>query len=288
MKLAATGASRETPAVTGPLAVSTRAHLPSAGNAARTPAPAVTLPPQAITLADSSGHRAQSSPAISPPTMVRVLLADDHPIVRIGVQNLLASSGRFLIVSEAQTTAELTERTLRLLPDLLLMDFCTPEEPALAALHILREQAPSVRVVLLTSEIALEHALRALECGVRGIVLKSSLGESIVAALLAVAEGSYWVLGRRMSTLAEVVQWFAEKAAANKAAPQQTYHLTPREREVTALIVKGLSNREIARRLDVSEETAKRHLSNVFEKVGVSTRLELAITALAKNLAGSS
>jgi DNA-binding NarL/FixJ family response regulator len=212
---------------------------------------------------------------------VRILIADDHPVVRIGVRNLLSSHGRFSVVSESQTMAETVQRTIALQPDILLMDYYMPEGSGLEALHILRERAPEVRIVLLTGELTGTLAAQAFESGVRGLVLKSSLSESISFALLAVFAGAYWADGHRTRDLGEVLRKYSRPPQTDAA---RAHKLTRRELDVISLIVKGLSNREIARDLKLSEETVKRHLSNVFEKLDISTRLELAILAIEKNL----
>ncbi len=221
-------------------------------------------------------------PFISP---IRVLIADDHPVVRIGVQNVLAAHGRFSIVAEAEDGAEALKYTRDLLPDILLLDVQMPSGSGLGTLRHITGAAARTRVVLLTASIAPDQIQEAFEAGARGLVLKSALVEQIAVALLAVMEGSFWADGRRMSSLEEVLSEF--KREAKQDAPVN-WNLTRRELEVVGLIVKGLSNRDIARQFNLSEETVKRHLSNIFEKLNISTRLELAIFAIAKKLAPES
>ena len=133
--------------------------------------------------------------------------------------------------------------------------------------------APKTRVVLLTGSIQVEQLANAFNAGARGIVLKSALTEQIAVALLSVVEGFYWAQGRRIEHLAGVL---AELRAQAKEEHGDRWNLTRRELEVVGLIVKGFSNRDIAKQFNLSEETVKRHLSNTFEKLGISTRLELA------------
>jgi DNA-binding NarL/FixJ family response regulator len=224
----------------------------------------------------------ETSEEVSPPPLVRVLIADDHPVVRIGVRNLLSTHGRFSVVSETQTIAETVQRTLALLPDILLMDYYMPEGSGVEALETLRERAPGVRIVLLTGDIKAPLAVQIFQAGVRGLVLKSSLSESISVALLAVCEGDYWADGQRTRDVQEIIQKYSRPP---QPVGPRVHNLTRRELDVTSLIVKGHSNRQIAQELKLSEETVKRHLSNVFEKLSISTRLELAILAIERNFA---
>ncbi len=156
-----------------------------------------------------------------------------------------------------------------------------PRLPGLEALKAIMSRSPRVKIVLLTSTISTQQVIEALQIGARGIVLKSALTEQIASALLAVMEGGFWVNGRRLELLSAVL---SELRAQIRQESSERYRLTRRELEVVGLIVKGYSNRDIAKQFNLSEETVKRHLSNTFEKLNISTRLELAIFALANKL----
>ncbi len=222
----------------------------------------------------------------APPSMqstpIRVLVADDHPVVRIGVTNVLSAHGRFLVVAEAEDGTDAFKQTLDLAPDILLLDVQMPSSSGLSTLRHIAGAAAHTRVVLLTGSLPPGQAQEAFRAGARGLVLKSALVDQIAAALFAVMEGAFWVSGRRFNSLEEVM---GEFQIENEPEAPVNWNLTRRELEVVGLIVKGLSNRDIARQFNLSEETVKRHLSNIFEKLGISTRLELAIFAIAKNLA---
>ncbi len=215
------------------------------------------------------------------PGPIRVLIADDHPVVRIGVRNVLGTHGRFAIVSEAENGVQAVEQTRLFRPDILLLDVQMPDSSGFHPVREVLAVSPETRVVLLTGSIGAEQLADAFNAGARGIVLKSALTEQIATALLAVVEGSFWAHGRRIEHLAGVL---AELRSLVKDESTERWNLTRRELEVVGLIVKGCSNREIAQQFNLSEETVKRHLSNTFEKLGISTRLELAIFALANKL----
>ena len=216
--------------------------------------------------------------ALRPP--IRIVIADDHPVVRIGVRNMLASQPRFQVVSEATDGEDAVLLTTRLLPDILLMDVNMPRLPGIDALRSLTLSHPRVKIVLLTGSISPQQIAEALQIGARGVIYKDTLTDQLTAALLAVASGKYWIGGRRMETLDEVLATLEPPPGVEK----ERFRLTRREMEVVQLIARGYSNRELAKELSLSEETVKRHLSNTFDKTGVSTRLELALFAMAHNL----
>ena len=223
----------------------------------------------------SAAHLAASS------TALRIVVADDHPLVRLGVRMLLSAETRFAVVGEAHNLGTAVDQTLLLHPDILLLDLRMPGGHSAKTLAVLREQAPQVRVIILTGEISASRAAEMFDAGASGLILKSAMSETIAPALLAVHEGAFWALGRRYATREEVM---ARIGAAAKTTAAPVVHLTPRELEVIGLIVKGLSNRDIAAQFKLSEETVKRHLTNIFDKLGVSTRLELAILAIERKL----
>ncbi len=212
---------------------------------------------------------------------VRVTIADDHPVVRIGVRNVLAAHGNFAVVSEAENGSQAVAQALELLPDVLLLDVQMPKTTRFDTIRQLAADVPQTRVVLLTGSIQAEELAEAFNAGARGIVLKSALTEQIASALLAVHDGYFWAQGHRIEHLAGVL---AELRVQVRQESTDRFNLTKRELEVVGLIVKGLSNREIAKQFNLSEETVKRHLSNTFEKLKISTRLELAIFAIANKL----
>jgi len=212
---------------------------------------------------------------------IRIVLADDHPVVRIGVKNMLVEKDGFEVVGEAADGDEAITSTLELQPDILLLDVQMPRLPGLEAMRAIMNGNAVVKILLLTSTITTQQIIEALHIGARGIVLKDALANHLQAAIRTVYGGDYWIGGKRVVNLVSALHDLMQQAAV----PQhKTYGLTPRELEVVGSIVEGCSNRDIAKQFNLSEETVKRHLSNIFDKTGVSTRLELALFAIAHQL----
>lgn len=212
---------------------------------------------------------------------VRIVIADDHPVVRIGVRNMLTQKEGFEIVGEAADGDEAITQTLELAPDILLLDVQMPKLPGLEAMRAIMNGTAAVKILLITSAITTQQVIEALQIGARGIVLKDAMANHLQTAIRTVAAGDYWIGGKRVVNLVTALHELMQKAAV--PAPK-TYGLTPRELEVVGCIVEGCSNRDIAKQFNLSEETVKRHLSNIFDKTGVSTRLELALFAIAHHL----
>ena len=212
---------------------------------------------------------------------VRVLIADDHPVVRVGVRNILAGESTIQVIGEAGDGEEALEQTTRLSPDILLLDIAMPRLSGFDVLRRVVADAPSVKIIMLTGNISTQQVMEALKAGAQGVILKNSLTEHMTEALLSVKMGNYWIDGKRVVNLSTAMHQLSEKVAKSG---HNTYGLTPREMEVVGCIVEGCSNKDIAKRFKLSEETVKRHLSNIFDKTGVSTRLELAMFAIAREL----
>jgi DNA-binding NarL/FixJ family response regulator len=207
------------------------------------------------------------------------VVADDHPVIRFGVKTMLMNEPGLEVVGEAESGDDAITQTLELEPDILLLDLLMPGLPGLEAMHAIIAKSPRVKVVLLTSTISPQQVIEALQIGARGIILKNSVADDLPKALGVVVSGDYWVGGKRVANLLKALHELMATAAA--ASERKTFGLTPRELEVVTCIVEGCTNRDIAKQYSISEETVKRHLSNVFDKTGVSTRLELALFAIA-------
>ena len=212
---------------------------------------------------------------------LRIVIADDHPVVRIGVGNMLTEEGGFEVVGEAADGDEAITETLELQPDILLLDLQMPRLPGLEAMRAIMNGTPTVKVLLLTSTVTTQQIIEALHIGARGIVLKDALAGHLQTAIRTVFGGDYWIGGKRVVNLVTALHDLMQQAVVPQ---RKTYGLTPRELEVVGCIVEGCSNRDIAKQFSLSEETVKRHLSNIFDKTGVSTRLELALFAIAHQL----
>ena len=213
--------------------------------------------------------------------LIRIVLADDHPVVRIGVRNMLSEVDGFSVVGEAADGDDAITQTIDLQPDILLLDVQMPRLPGLEAMRAIMSGPSTAKILLLTSTITTQQVIEALQIGARGIVLKDALGDHLQTAIRTVVAGDYWIGGKRVVNLVTALHELIEKAAVPQ---RKTYGLTPRELEVVGCIIEGCSNRDIAKQFGLSEETVKRHLSNIFDKTGVSTRLELALFAIAHHL----
>jgi two-component system, NarL family, nitrate/nitrite response regulator NarL len=209
---------------------------------------------------------------------VRILIADDHPIFRDGLRRLLEAERGFKVIAEACDGVEAVEFTRSLRPDILLLDLLMPRRPGLEALRELSVDSSPVRVILLTAAAEREQIVEALQLGARGVVLKDCGTEVLLGSIRAVLNGEYWVGREAVSNLVQYLRGLME--SSTKLSRQRRFGLTPRELEIVSAVVAGYANKEIAERFKISEDTVKHHLSNIFDKVGVSTRLELALFAV--------
>lgn len=214
---------------------------------------------------------------------IKVLIADDHPVVRVGLRNMLQTNGRVKVVAEARDGIEALNMVHTLRPDILLLDLAMPRMPGMDALRELTsESSPtSTRTIVLTGLIDKQQILEALQLGARGVLLKDAVVDHLSACIRAVMQGQYWLEGRPVQNLVQVLR---ELEAQTAPPPRKTFGLTARELEVVGLITEGSTNKHIAQTFGISEETVKRHLTNIFNKLGVGNRLELALFALNHNL----
>jgi DNA-binding NarL/FixJ family response regulator len=157
---------------------------------------------------------------------IRILLADDHPVVRIGVRNMLKAEGNFDVVGEASDGDEAITQTLELLPDILLLDLYMPRLPGLEAMRAIMSGSPRVKILLLTSTISTQQIIEALQIGARGIVLKDALVDHLTTAIRSVVGGDYWIGGKRVVNLVGALHELMQQAAVPE---RKTYGLTPRE-----------------------------------------------------------
>jgi DNA-binding NarL/FixJ family response regulator len=205
---------------------------------------------------------------------LRVLLADDHAVVRAGLRALINAEPRFTVIGEAINGDEAIALAASLQPELLVLDVSMPRKTGLEALRELGDRS-HVKTLILTASIDRCGMLTALQLGARAVVMKTAASEVLIDALNAVANGDYWVDRDRVTNFVDVLR----KLNSPVRPAGDPYGLTERQREILSAVVEGMNNREIARRLDISEHTVKHHLTQVFNKTGVSTRLELALLA---------
>ena len=215
------------------------------------------------------------------PEATRILVADNHPLVRIGVRNVLQADTATTVVGEVEDGDEAITQTLDLLPDILLLDLTMPRLPGLEAMRAIMSGWPQIRVLLVSAAVNAQNIIEALQIGARGIVTHDGLADHLSPAIRSVSAGDYWLNDKSVASLVTPLHEWMQQAALPE---QKGYNLTRREIGVIGCIVAGCGNRDIARQFDLSEDTVKRHLSNIFDKLGVSTRLELALFAIAHHL----
>jgi DNA-binding NarL/FixJ family response regulator len=210
------------------------------------------------------------------PATTRIVIADDHPIFRDGLKRLLESEAGFEVVGECADGTTAIAAVNALQPDILLLDVAMPNGGGLNALKELG--GVSTRVVLLTAAIEARDVLQAIKLGARGLVLKEAATRQLIDGIHRVMQGKFVMDADVTDDLAGAIQRHESRSA-------KRYGLTAREREIVAAIAAGESNKDIASRLSISQQTVKHHLTNIFDKTGISTRLELALLAIKENLA---
>jgi two-component system, NarL family, response regulator LiaR len=208
---------------------------------------------------------------------IRVLIVDDHAIVREGLQTLLGEEAAVVVVGQASNGREALAQTLALRPDVILMDLVMPEVDGIEATRRIVQVAPGCRVLALTSFAEDQRVQEALQAGAIGYLLKDILRPELLQAIEAAARGK--------STLHPEAQSALIRQATNRAASLPHHELTGREREVLALIARGQSNREIAGALFLTEGTVKGYVSQVLNKLGVADRTQAALYAVRHGLA---
>lgn len=212
---------------------------------------------------------------------IRVLIADDHPIFRSGLTRLLEADGGIVVVGEAGDGAEAVAMARALRPDILLLDVAMPRSGGLDALRELSTAGLPTRTVLLTAEVGAVDVQTALRLGAVGVLLKSAATELLFKCLRVVAAGQYWIGRDTVGTLFEALV----RTTPGRGGGAATARLTARELEVVRLVAEGCSNKDVAARLGIAEDTVKHHLSRAFDKTGASNRLELVLFAQQRGFA---
>lgn len=203
---------------------------------------------------------------------ISVLLVDDHEIVRLGLRTLLDREPSVEVVGDAGNAAEAVELAARLEPAVVLMDVRLPDRSGVEACREIRGANPAVKVVMLTSHADEEAVFNAIMAGASGYVLKQISGQEVIRAIEAVAAGRSLLDPEVTRKVMDMMARFGGQAPANRP----TAALSPQEEKVLALVADGLTNKEIARSLGLSDKTVKNYISHVLEKLNLSRRAEAA------------
>jgi DNA-binding NarL/FixJ family response regulator len=222
---------------------------------------------------------------------IRIVVADDHPIFRDGLCRLLALEEDFEVVAQAQDGRQVLDVLQQHEPDILLLDLKMPGLDGLATLQRLQIAKNKTRVIVLTASDDKNEFVQAMKLGTSGIVLKQTATELLIKSIRKVHAGEIWLDSH--TTAAVIRQFVANDEVqpsmhALPSAPatreRERSPLSQREREIVALVAQGFKNKEMAEKMFISEQTVKNHLHNIFDKLGVSDRLELALYAIHNNL----
>jgi DNA-binding NarL/FixJ family response regulator len=213
---------------------------------------------------------------------IRILVVDDHSLVRAGIVRLLRDFPDMEVAGEAGSAEEALAKAQRLRPDVILMDIDLPGENGIAATRRIRERLPDARIIMLTMFGGDRHVRNAVRAGAYGYLLKDAPADELAGTIRAVAGGGAVItprLARRM------LDDFARQASADSVGRDRAVEaLSPREVEILALITSGETSRTIAQRLHLSEHTVRHHTSNIFQKLHVRHRSQAAAEAVRRGL----
>ncbi len=207
---------------------------------------------------------------------IRVLVANGHGLFRDGLRGLLEVGG-FKVVGETadgEAVVSLAEKTQ---PDVILLDLAMPRQDGIEILRRLSAAEIPARTLLMISSTQRSEAIRALKMGAYGVIPQEATSQRLYESIRCVVSGQYWI-GRE--SVSDLVKALREESHPAGGLQQKRFGLTPRELEIITLVVAGYSNPGIAQKFSISEQTVKHHISNIFDKLGVSNRLELALFAV--------
>jgi DNA-binding NarL/FixJ family response regulator len=229
-----------------------------------------------------------STDSTAGPSKIRIVVADDHPIFRDGLCKLLALEEDFDVVAQASDGRQVIDVLQQHEPDVLLLDLKMPGLDGLGTLQRLQAAKNKTRVIVLTASDDKNEFVQAMKLGTSGIVLKQTATELLIKSIRKVHAGEIWLDSH--TTAAVIRQFVANdeapmpQQASSSVRERERSPLSQREREIVALVAQGFKNKEMAEKMFISEQTVKNHLHNIFDKLGVSDRLELALYAIHNNL----
>lgn len=208
---------------------------------------------------------------------IRVLIADDHLMVREGLKQLIELEEDIVVIAQAGDGREAIEKIIKYSPDVVLLDINMPIMNGLEVIQYIKDKNINSNILMLTLHNEVEYLLKAVEIGVKGYVLKDSESDVLIKAIREIYKGDSYIQPNMSAKLFKKMNEQAEKVSACEK-------LTRRELEVLKLITSGLLNKEIAHKLCISEKTVKNHISNIFKKIDVSDRTQAAVFAIKNQL----
>lgn len=208
---------------------------------------------------------------------IKVMIADDHSMIREGLKQLLELEGNFEVIAEANDGEECLQIVNTLNPDVLLLDINMPKKNGLEVLRELKSRKSKMKVLVLTVHNEVEYLIKAMDIGINGYLLKDSESAKLKKAILTVIRGETYIQP-------DLIPMLNSKMKSMKNDRDKLDSLTRRELDVLKNLSVGMYNKEIATKLDISERTVKNHVSNIFKKIGVSDRTQAAVFAIRNNL----
>jgi two-component system, NarL family, nitrate/nitrite response regulator NarL len=214
-------------------------------------------------------------------TVIRIVIADEQPLLRQSLRRLLESDPGLRVLGESPDASRTTELLRDIKPDILLIDLGLSRELKIETLNSPDISSP-MRIVAMVSTVHKADIIEAFLRGVHGIVFKTSAPRVLLNSIHSVMAGQYWLEHESLGILVEALR--EARSHANGASSPKDYGLTRRELDIITKIVSGRSNKEVGEEFSISERTVKHHLTNIFSKVGVTSRLQLALFAVNHNL----
>lgn len=208
---------------------------------------------------------------------IKVMLVDDHALMREGIRQLLEFDGDIEVVEEASNGEECIMKLEKNIPDILLLDINMPKMNGIEVLEELRKRRINVRVLMLTVHNEIEYLIKAIDIGVNGYILKNSESSELKKAIFSIMRGDNYIQPNLIPAL-------NSRLVTRDIDKDKIAKLTKREYELLVKIALGISNREIAKSLEISERTVKNHLSNIFKKIEVTDRTQAAVFAIKNDL----
>ena len=212
----------------------------------------------------------------------RIVIADADSFFRYGLRRLLESEPDFRLIAEVEDSAKAVRLARQLKPDLVLLGLPLSGRAGVEVLRDLVMASSTVRIVVLTSSVEKSVIVEALQLGAHGVVQKGSSPRVLMESIRRVIDGQYWLGPEGLAFIVDALRELAPRGSG--AHSLKDYGLTPRESALITRVVAGLSNRDLGREFSISERTVKHHLTNIYEKLGISSRLELAVFTLNHHL----